>query len=522
MSIRDDLELEYPSPPRRRWWKRFLWSGLSLLLVLMIGGIVRFKWNEHAAQNELSAVIAELDAIDPQWRLEDIEVGRKVILDEENAALVVMDIAERMPRHWPSRSAEAIPSGHQSQLLDEKLFEVGPEQQLDPALTHELRAKLREIDPLPLNARSLAKLQAGRFPIAWSKDFLSTPIQCQDARLVANLLRFDAILRAQEGDIEGALISSEGILGSARSIGDEPVIVSQLIRMAIDVVAVLSLERTLAQGQASGDSLATCQNRLQEEEETPRLLIAARGNRAGCNRLMGSLESEEVKLSQISDFAGRPLGRFEAAWRNFAVSPTIKRSHTAILRGSTEYIEIARLPLEEQGERFKEFEMSVRREELLPLARLVLPGMTKHAAAEQRARANLRVAVAALAAERFRLASKRWPKDLGDLVPGYLDNVPTDPYDGQQLRLRVLEDGIAIYSIGPDLQDNGGAISRQNPVVPGSDLGFRLWNIEARRRPALNPDVGPPQPTPEDLEMMELERMQQESQNAPPEKLKAP
>jgi hypothetical protein len=31
--------------------------------------------------------------------------------------------------------------------------------------------------------------------------------------------------------------------------------------------------------------------------------------------------------------------------------------------------------------------------------------------------------------------------------------------------------------------DNGGHLDRQQPTAPGSDLGFRLWDVGKRRQP---------------------------------------
>jgi hypothetical protein len=75
--------------------------------------------------------------------------------------------------------------------------------------------------------------------------------------------------------------------------------------------------------------------------------------------------------------------------------------------------------------------------------------------------------------------------------------VPTDLYDGQPLRLRRLDDGLVIYSVGPDGKDDGGKLDRQNPVGPGMDLGFQLWDVAKRRQPPAPPkpmDMGPGAP----------------------------
>jgi hypothetical protein len=101
-----------------------------------------------------------------------------------------------------------------------------------------------------------------------------------------------------------------------------------------------------------------------------------------------------------------------------------------------------------------------------------------------RDRAKLSCILAALAAERFRLANKRWPKDLQELCPTYLEEVPVDPFDGMPLKLAQRDDGIVIYSVDKDAIDDGGDIHKQsfdddNP----KDLGIRLWNPDHRYLP---------------------------------------
>jgi hypothetical protein len=67
-----------------------------------------------------------------------------------------------------------------------------------------------------------------------------------------------------------------------------------------------------------------------------------------------------------------------------------------------------------------------------------------------------------------------------------------DPYTGEPLRFKALDDGILIYSVGPDGRDDGGKINRQQPLAAGTDLGFRLWDVAGRRRLPLPPLPQPP------------------------------
>jgi hypothetical protein len=70
--------------------------------------------------------------------------------------------------------------------------------------------------------------------------------------------------------------------------------------------------------------------------------------------------------------------------------------------------------------------------------------------------ARLRGAITALAIERFRSKNGRLPDKLGDLTPGFLAEVPEDPFNGEELSYRRLPKGYVVYSVGRDLTDDGG------------------------------------------------------------------
>ena len=87
----------------------------------------------------------------------------------------------------------------------------------------------------------------------------------------------------------------------------------------------------------------------------------------------------------------------------------------------------------------------------------VMPALSRLITIDLRNIAELRTAQAAIAVQRYRLASDRIPETLKDLVPDYLESVPLDPFDGKELRYKKLETGYVIYSIGEDLSDDNGA-----------------------------------------------------------------
>jgi hypothetical protein len=68
----------------------------------------------------------------------------------------------------------------------------------------------------------------------------------------------------------------------------------------------------------------------------------------------------------------------------------------------------------------------------------------------------MRAARVVIAAERYRLGKGAFPEQLQELVPGYLAEIPKDPFDGRPMRYKRLTTGIVAYSIGEDGQDDGG------------------------------------------------------------------
>lgn len=90
------------------------------------------------------------------------------------------------------------------------------------------------------------------------------------------------------------------------------------------------------------------------------------------------------------------------------------------------------------------------------------PHLSGHFLGELKADAHARLAVVALAVERWRLShGGQVPGSLAELAPNFLPAVPPDPFDGRPLRYKKQAKGYVIYSIGEDFTDDGG---REQPA----------------------------------------------------------
>jgi hypothetical protein len=475
---------EIPTDPFARpcWRRRLLLGGLVfLLLLLMLVGYSAYVLK--TLEWELAEVRAELDRSEPGWRFEDLYARRRVLPEHENAAFQVLAAQKQLPDPWPvirAVKANAGPGG-QPPLAD-SLAKLSPEIRLAEWQSQELRAQLQQALPALTEARKLAEMPYGRYTLDWPEDF-GFIVSYQGAGVIAKVLKWDAFLRAHDGDYDGALASCRGSLNAGRSVGDEPTRFSLMWRLNQQPVALAALERTLGQGEASEAALATIQRLLETEAAEPLLLMGLRWDRAGTDRFMEAIANGQLHESQL--LSGRSSRTQTAALGDFVNGFMIRRAHPAYLRAVTQFIEIAKLPVHEQASRIKQLE--VNRSELPGRVEFVMPIWNRAASMFQQNQAMLRCAIVAVTLERYRLTQGRWPETLAVLTPALLPEVPLDPYDGAPLRYRRLDDGVVVYALGPDGADNGGTLDRKAPMRPGTDLGFRLWDVTRRRQPYISP-----------------------------------
>lgn len=450
-------EISGPSRPKRlvSW----------LLFLLPLAAVVAWYGYSHlSATKALEEAIANADRLDPGWRFQELENKRAVIPDQENSTGVIREVNTRLPHNWLSQEIY--------QSMYQNLQELPPEKQLSDDQTQKIIKNFERIEwPLVL-ARRVADMPHGRAPIQFSPDGLWIQlVDTQDARNFVNLLWYDTLLRAQEGDADGALDSCRGIINSGRSIGDEPSLVSALVRIAIRSVGIQNIERSLAQSEPSDYAMQVLQSLLKDEEKVPLLLIGMRGERAICDRLMANLQDGKMQFD-------KQRGNWGRGPELIVVSGSLKGLRAAFLEIMTDNVEAAKLPVEQQEAEFKRIDQSI---SLKPyIIRMLLPAGIRVEQAYWRSQAQIRTAIVALAVERYRRELGRWPESLAELVPGKLQQIYTDPYDGKPLRYRRNSDGVVIYSVGPDKIDDGGKI--RIGIVPGADVGIQLWDPDKRRQ----------------------------------------
>jgi hypothetical protein len=486
-----------PAPaqqPRRAYRFPLLLITLALLLTggTALGLYLHYLDRVEAADAAVREALSEADRLDPGWRLEELEARRATVPDNENSALQVRRAKKLIPPKWAA--------GEPFSELFRDFEDSGPERQLNAEQLKALRAALARAAPALAEADRMKDMPRGRFPLVYNPDWIFAHQHVQEPRDVGDLLEQQALLQIHEGAADAALGSCRGILNCGRALGDEPSLLALVVRSELRSVACGSAERTLAQGQPSDNALLVVQRLFEDEETMPLMLIAVRGDRAGWDRMMEAIVTGKLPPELPYAFGGPRMGKSRREATEVALLHSVvglKHQRAAFLRYMNQAVEIAKLPDAEQAKRWEELEAGLSKQP--PVVRTIVPAMGKVAAAYRRALAALRCGIAAIAAERFRLARGAWPVTPAELTAaGYLRAWPADPYDGAPLRYKRLKDGVVIYALGDDGKDNGGKLRHgpgEEPAgMEGLDIGFRLWDVSHRRQPPLPPRPARPDP----------------------------
>lgn len=477
-----------PTHPTRRPRKLLVAVGVLLGLVLLCptAGVV-YIW--IAVSRIHNDAIAEVDRLDPGWRIEEIEARREVLPDASNGALRVAEIMDALPadiepKAPPEASAPRAGDGTPVRTaLDRGLFPERPNVLLSDEEAEAVRAEAARKHAAILLARKMIRYPTGRNRIHWRPDMLQMSLDyAENARNVARLLNLDVVSRSQDGDADGALESCLAMLNVGRSLGDEPIAITQLVRIAITRMAANDVERVLARGEPSVRMLSALQSALARERDEPLHLYALRGERALFFRQVQNYENGTLP------FPGTEAGT--QGWSRFLTGPQgrlfYRYNQGLGLHRFTQVVEISKAPPAKQAALWNAFWPQTYPKNLLDkvsalLVHLFLPAMDAISNASAQCKATLGACIVTLAAEQYRRTTGAWPTSTREIETILSVKLPVDPYSGKPYRLKETDESLIVYSIGPDLRDNGGNLNNVRAHLSDIDLGYKLWDLSHRR-----------------------------------------
>lgn len=447
-----------------RWW--FILLGVALLLVAF--GAYR-AIRIAMVRNKREALRAEGYPV----TLEELNEWYRKPPPEENAAPVYRKALSAL-KDLPEEDREKVP------------FVMGA-QPPPPGAAPSPEAAKAAREHLARNERALqlaheaAGLERCRYPVDLRDGFATNLPHLQKLRSLARLLGLRALMAATQGQPARAARAVKTSIAAAESLKEEPLIVSQLARMACLGISWDSLRHAMTRVRMTGDDLGALGKALKE---------AGDGSADALKRgLIGDLcilqgENLEALLRMTGSVPTSTSGQLfgpDWGWSGqllfYRLAGMKGRDRLTLLEQYEKIEKLFKKPPPKQIAAAEAIERRVGAhggsgaDWMNLLVAMGFPAVPRAVVAHLRTVVLLRAARAATAVERFRREQGRLPDDLSELTPDYLQEVPKDPFDGKPLRYKKVDRGYLIYSIGDDGKDDGGK-SGQFRVRP--DVTFRV------------------------------------------------
>ncbi|MBI2823663.1 MAG: hypothetical protein HYX69_03105 [Planctomycetia bacterium] len=249
-------------------------------------------------------------------------------------------------------------------------------------------------------------------------------------RISARAVALEANARAHAGDPQGALESIRAGLVLSQALADAPLLVAQLLRVATHGMMISEIKSMAGSKDLKGDDLAALQSTLEK-------IDFAEGRRRA---LVGERAFALTMFDEFNASMPRPL----SAAKNLLTQGD-DASYLAIM---SDLIATCDKPwpitVSDTDALTASWGSRVSRRHVM--TKLLLPAMKAYMDPFLRAETSNRLALIAVAVERYRRQKGHSPAELAALVPEFLKQVPDDPTSGEPFRYVVTDEGYALYS----------------------------------------------------------------------------
>jgi hypothetical protein len=459
----------------KKWFKRFFLFGGGLFLLVLIGAIIEWQIAVNRGKSQLAKIQAALDASEPGWQLDSLTDKRNASLppDEQNIAVIALKAVNEVPESFNKWEMESLAYEWRSALK--------PNHLADPKDLADAHEQFKTIAPFVAKLHEIRKHSRGgnRIVIPAANPMGMNLTETQKMREAASKLDWQALLAANDNDPATAIEANRTQLHLRLAIGDEPTMISQLVRIAMIAIAVRSTERTLALTEPK-QGLPELQAEFERSLTEKDFFAGLEGERAVIDQMMKDLADGTIGLGAVAGGGGPPAGGIVDQLGSMVTRRYVRANHAKIL----ELMTAARDAMKKQGKERKDAIDAIPVPKTRTISEiyvvLLMPAVEKVLQAQIRSEANLGTIIAAIACERYRQQTGNWPKSLDDISKEILNAVPTDPYVGGPVKFKRTETGIVIFTTGLDGNDDGGQLDASG-TKPADCRLCRSWMWRCRR-----------------------------------------
>jgi hypothetical protein len=369
------------------------------------------------------------------------------------------------------------------------------------SLTRERLNKMENV--LRLNQRALAALETTAeksgavFILRWEDTTQMAIPYLADLKRLARLLRIRAGVSLFKGDKAAAIKDVHALFHTGDFLSRDPLLLSYLVRVAICRMGISTIELILNNLELNPAELKEMQREAlscMQRRSLPG--VEGKSGAAATNAFYFALLADRaMNVAYHENLANVIGGRNVMARRTIDLAKGVGfglPGYLSYLRQMDKLIETARggAPEHRQSLTWSGLSSSAPSEEkskdIFGLASgrfffSMLIGPTRKAFEKAATLiAGQRMAILACEIELYHLELNSYPERLDEMHPRIESEVLRDPFNGEPFHYQVSTNGFALYSVGPNLKDNGGSRKWGRSGKDESDIVF-----EVRRQAAI-------------------------------------
>lgn len=434
------------------------WIGVGAMVAGVAYGVLLMAASRRLRQ--------EYEALRADGRpMQASEIIPKEVPAPDNAALVYRTAIQMLEAERPlALDASKTPQTHGTQTLWSQLCDVARNAQnpTNAAAAEQLRLLLQ--DKVVLEALDRVERGTTR-PGYWQDlDYSKGPgillPHLSQYRDLSRVLAAKARQHAAEGDATAAWRAVASGLRFADAAKNEPILISQLVRVAQAGIAIETLQRVAEKVPPPMEVSAEAQNLLASFDNRAPGALAFAGERLIFGEWVWNRSASE--LSSVLEEGWWAPNLYKTLLR-----PAYVRDHAAYLHvmrtWSRKYAESP-----SQNGTVPDDRVMSDVPRYCVFTRMLAPALSKVHEKFGMLEAQTRVTRAGLAAIRYRQEKGRYPTDVQTLSVVGLN----DPFTGKPLIYRSERNGFVVYSVGLNFRDDGGTESKER------GQGDIVWRYE--------------------------------------------
>ena len=331
--------------------------------------------------------------------------------------------------------------------------------------------------------RRAADRDTCRFQRDWTRPSFDLLLpEMNSLRTAARLLVLAARREAADGDATDALRDVARIHRIGRHAASEPMLISNLVGIAIDTMALETLARVLPTLRKSDLAAFDAPGIRDLVTTTPAFTGHLYGEEALGLATFADLSDGNTDLPSLTTIVGnaepRPsLSRFlpVSVLYNVFFLPADLAGYRSIMR-KYQTAAVRTEPYPELKKHLGSIETEIRERSPGMLTSMVVPAIGAVVRKQTQSTAQHRAAAALVAATKQRLETGKSPETFADVTATLVPPASGDPFTADQpLLMKRTDDAIVVYSIGPDGEDDGGPVAPGADKVEGNDdVGLRM------------------------------------------------